>query len=268
MSLQRYQGSLRGVKFGVGEDYEWSEAPAGLGIPAPTFTDAALPAGNTAPGIDRVDKRIIRVPIYVLAEFPKHQSLGTTLGAAVERLTNDLKHAWRPANEITELDLRLGGAARRYFGRTRGLEVDFTNIKSGVVSAVGTFEATEWLAYATSTASVPQATGSTLNVTYTGNAPTGRCILEVVQHGSGKARITNLDDPEQGFILFRQTFSGTIRIGLGQMSITDTSGARRDELISPLSTWFRIHPRNNAQPNRLSLSNCRVGVSAIRYAYY
>jgi hypothetical protein len=253
MTLSPYTGTLRGVAFGVGEDYLWgSDAPAGLGIPTPETTDRPLPGEGSVGGLDRVRRRVIRIPIVIVTD-----------DGDAEDLLDDLKRAWRPSSLDTELDLRLGGDERRYYGRARGLEVDVTRVEQGVIVCVGNFDALDWLGYATTPTTVATDTSSPISITNSGTAPTTRCVLTINGNG-GKPVLTNPADPHQGVIRFRTALANgqSATVDLTTLRVT-RAGLPAESMVSPLSTWFVIE----VGTNNVTFSGCTSVSAVVRPAY-
>lgn len=249
----RNSGSNQAVDFGLGTIYQWEQAPDGLGIPAPEFEDVELPGQGMYAGMDRLRRRIIRVPIVIVVD----QDLETELDV--------LKSAWRPSDITKELDLQFNNNGRRYFGRARGLDVDLTNISQGVITAVGTFEASDPFGYELSTESASP-TGSSVYIENAGTAPTTRCVLTITGNG-GKPYLENVDDPHGGFIRFRENLSnGTVvTINLENFRIRQGTTAR-DSMLSADTTFFSIYPIGDTG-NRITFSGCS-SVSAVSRAAY
>lgn len=260
MSLQKYQGAIRNsgsnqqITFGVGGDYLWESAPTGLGIPTPDFTDTNLPGDGIYAGVDRLRKRIIRIPILLVAD------------SLIESRINALKSGWRPGSRTKELDLRLEGAARRYYGRARGLEVDVTNIKQGVVTAFGNFETISPYAFALTSNTVAASTSGQIIVPNLGTAPSRRCVLTVVGNGS-RPFIENRADPYIGFIRFKTTLANNAvrRINLNTFKVSTSDGQPRDNEISIETSFFQIEPHPTG--NQIVFTGCKSVAASVRYAY-
>lgn len=249
----RNEGSNQQIQFGVGTIYQWDEAPDGLGIPAPEFTDVELPGQGMYPGIDRLRRRIIRVPIVIAVDSNSETQLDV------------LKSAWRPSDVNKELDLSLDSPGRRYFGRARGLDVDITYMSQGVITAIGTFEAFDPFGYALTTSSASP-TGSSVYVPNLGTAPTTRCVLTITGNGN-KPFLQNVDDPHGGFIRFRSVVpNGTqITIDLNTFRVRQGSTAKAS-LLSADTSFFSIYPIGNSG-NRVTFTGC-TSVSAVSRAAY
>jgi len=255
MSLKQYTGSLRGVSFGVGEDYLWgADAPAGLGIPTPETSDLSSAGEGTIGGADRLRNRIIRVPMIILVD-----------DGSAENELDDLKRAWRPSQTTVELDLRLSADARRYYGRPRGLEVDVTRVEQGYITAVGTFDALDPYAYDTTTTSVAVDSSSPIVIPNAGTAATTRATLTITGNGN-KPVLVNTADPHGGRIQFRSTLGSgqTVTINLRTFSITNSSGVRVDQLVSPVSDFFVIEAGNNT----VTFTGCASVSAVVRPAYF
>jgi hypothetical protein len=268
--MEKYTGTIRGITFGLGqEDYMWgADAPSGLGIPTPEYVDTGHPRDGTIGGIDRVAKRTIRIPITIVGSAYVDGENFYTAAEAAEQALEVLKRAWRPSSDNVELDLRLAGPERRYFGRTRGLEVDVTRLEQGIVFADGTFDALEWYAYDVEAFELETPdTSSPITITNAGNAATTRCVLTIVGNGN-KPVIVNYSDPYQGFIRFRQP------VGVGQevsINLTnyrifnpDVESMYYDEKVSPMSTFFVLEPGDNT----VAFSGCDSIKYRIRAAYF
>jgi hypothetical protein len=255
MSLQQYTGSLRGLTFGVGEDYLWGEeAPAGLGIPSPETDDVASAGEGSFGGLDRIRNRIIRVPMIVL-----------TGPETIQSDLDDLKRAWRPSSATVELDLRLGGDARRYYGRARGLDIDITRVEQGYITAVGTFDALDPFGYATSAQAFTADSSSPIVLTNDGTAPTRRATLTIVGNG-GRPELVNAADPHAGTIKFRVNLAAgqTVTVNLNNLTIKNSSGAHVENMLSVYSTFFLIEVGQNT----IHFTNCASVSAAVRHAYY
>lgn len=245
----RNSGSSQEVTFGVGSQYQWDEAPDGFGIPAPEFSDTNLPADGVFPGMDKLRRRIIRIPIVM------------TVSADTEPQLDVLKSAWRPSQIDKELDVRFDTNGRRYYGRARGLDVDVTYVSQGVIRAVGTFEAFDPYGYEIEITTFSSA-GSTLILPNVGTAPTNRCVITVVGNGS-KPVIQNVDDPMGGLIKFRSNLSSTVTIDLRSFDIKQ-GNTPRGSLLSPQTTFFPVLPIGD---NTITFSGCASISAQIRSAY-
>jgi hypothetical protein len=255
MSLNNYTGSLRGVTFGVGEEYLWgTDAPSGLGIPTPETNDVATAGDGSIGGADRLRNRIIRVPMIVL-----------TSADTIQEDVDELKRAWRPSSSTVELDLRLGGDARRYYGRARGLEVDITRIEQGYITAVGNFDALDPFAYTTSTEAFETDSASPIVIANDGTAPTTRATLTVVGNG-GTPQIVNATDPHGGIVKFRLNLAAgqSVTIDLHDLTIKNSAGANVENLLSVQSTFFPIEVGDNT----VHFTGCASVSAAVRHAYY
>lgn len=271
MPLEKYTGSVRGVTFGLGQqDYMWGvDAPNGLGIPVPQSADQQLPRDGSWGGIDRVTKRTIRIPITIVGSEAFDDETLLTPAEVAERNLDVLKRAWRPSNDVVELDLRFAGPERRFFGRCRGLEIDLTRIDQGIVYADGTFDALEWLAYDTGVIEPEEPTlSSPVAIPNLGNVATTRCVLTVTGNG-GTPVISNDDDPFKGFIRFRKPLPNgvSVRINLSTLrTVTNTEDRIPcDEYISPLSTFFVIEP--DPVGNTVTFTGCASIGFRVRSAY-
>jgi len=255
MSINKFTGAIRNagssqqVTFGVGSQYQWDEAPDGFGIPAPEFEDSNLPADGVFPGMDKLRRRIIRIPIVM------------AVGANTETQLDVLKSAWRPSQIDKELDVRFDAAGRRYFGRARGLDVDVDYISQGVIRAVATFEAFDPYGYALTTTAV-NSSGSSVFVSNPGTAPTNRCVLTIVGNG-GKPLLQNVDDPQGGLIRFRENLMGSVTVDLRTFEVKQGSTAR-GSFLSPQTTFFPILPIGS---NRITFSGCLSVSASVRPAY-
>jgi hypothetical protein len=270
MTLQKYTGSVRGVTFGLGqEDYMWgTDAPTGLGIPTPLSNDTLMANRGSFGGIDRVSKRIIRVPITIVGNPALLGEVLLNSAEVAERSLDALKRAWRPSTTVVELDLRLSGPERRFFGRCRGLEVDVTRIDQGIIYADGNFEALEWLAYDTEVilSSAPD-TSSPVVIPNPGTSATTRCVIRVNGNG-GVPVLVNTDDPFQGFVRFRKPVANgqSITVNLHDFRIFNPADeSSRDDMISPLSTFFVIEA--NPTGNVINFSGCASIEYRVRPAY-
>jgi hypothetical protein len=260
MSLDKYQGAIRAtgstqeITFGVGSDYLWESAPAGLGVPSPEYQDSNLPGEGMFGGSDKLRKRIIRVPIVLVADD------------LIETRLNSLKSGWRPSDGTKELDLRFEGSSRRYYGRARGLEVDFTNIRQGVLYATGNFEALDPYGYSVSTANVNASSTGQLFIPNFGSAPTRRCVLTLTGNSSIPA-IQNRDDLFKGYVRFQKVVASSQqrRINLMNFRIFTPEGQNRDSDIRIDSTFFRIEP--SVTGNEIVFNGCQSISATIRYAY-
>jgi hypothetical protein len=164
------------------------------------------------------------------------------------------------------LCFRVGKSSCRYFGRCRGLDVDLSRIEQGIVYADATFEALEWYAYDTEAiVSTDPDTASPVVVPNNGTAATTRCVLTIVGNG-GTPLIVNTNDPYQGFIRFRRPLPNgqSININLHNFRVFNTSGEEpRENLISPLSTFFIIEPGDNT----ITFTGCASIAYRVRSAY-
>jgi hypothetical protein len=255
MTLSQYTGSLRGVTFGVGEEYLWgTDAPSGLGIPTPETTDITSAGDGSIGGADRLRNRIIRVPMII----------ATDDGGAEDDL-DYLKRAWRPSASTVELDLRLSGEARRYYGRPRGLEVDVTRIEQGFITAAGTFDALDPYAYDTTLTSVTTDSSSPVTVENAGTAASNRATLTIVGNG-GKPQLTNAADPFGGIIKFRLPlgFGQSVTVDLRTFHVINSSGAHVEHLLSVESSFFAIEVGSNP----ITFTGCASVAATVRPAYY
>jgi len=259
MSLEKYQGAIRNtgsaqqITFGVGSDYLWDEAPAGLGIPSPEYSDNNLPGDGVFAGYDRLRKRIIRIPIILVADNQ------------IESRLNALKSGFRPSTQTKELDIRLEGAARRYYGRARGMDVDMTNIKQGVIVASATFETIDPYGYAINTQTV-NSSGNQILVPNLGTAPSKRCVLTVTGNG-GVPYMENRRDPFLGFVKFRNTLGAgeQRKINLSTFSVSNLAGEPKENELSIQTSFFLVEPHPNG--NQIVFSGCNSISAIVRYAY-
>jgi len=259
MSLEKYQGAIRNsgstqqITFGVGSDYLWDEAPAGLGIPSPEYSDNNLPGDGVFAGYDRLRKRIIRIPIILVADNQ------------IEVRLHALKSGFRPSTQTKELDIRLEGAARRYYGRARGMEVDMTNIKQGVIVASATFETIDPYGYSLTTQTV-NSSGNQIIIPNLGTAPSKRCRLTITGNG-GKPYLENRRDPFLGFVRFRTNLNAGVqrRVNLSNFSVSTVGGNPRENELSIQTSFFLIEPHPNG--NQIVFSGCQSVSAVVRYAY-
>lgn len=255
MTLAQYTGSLRDIDFGVGEDFMWgADAPAGLGIPTPETNDLSGAGDGVFGGQDRLRSRIIRIPMIIMSDD----------GVAEDDL-DYLKRAWRPSSSTVELDLRLSGDARRYYGRPRGLDVDISRVEQGFITAVGTFDSLDPYGYDVAVTSVAVDSSSPIVIPNGGTAATSRATLTIVGNG-GKPQLTNTSDPHGGIIKFRTAVATdqTVIVDLKTFSVKTSAGVSVEQMLSVQSTFFPI----DVGSNTVTFSGCASVSATVRPAYY
>lgn len=175
---------------GTDNDAEWMHPPQGLGIPEPDPTDVEHLGHGTSGGYDWVKRRLIEVPLQII------DGSAATMQEKLDAMTL----AWSMDDYDTTLDINIGGRARRYYGRPRGLEVDYDLFNRGVMQGlVGHFEALDPWAYGLegSEDTVTDDVLTVVNVGTVQNPTKSRCVVTLdATGGSGPWTLTNLDDPD------------------------------------------------------------------------
>lgn len=233
-----WQGNLRSLTFGEGEEWEVSEPGiSGLGIPVPRTRDAERgDRDGDVGGDDVLPRRILSIPLVGTFESPS---------AAWTAFETDLKVAWAESIVDLPLDLRLPGmptTGRRYFGRPRGIDGDLSRLKSSTVRALCTFEALDPFAYGDEETTGPDS--GAFDVVNAGNADTDRATLTIVGSG-GIPRIVNAAD-DGADVTFAEAVSGTRIIDLRNRTVVDGSGNDAYFELSAASLWFTLRPGTNA----------------------
>jgi hypothetical protein len=232
-----WQGNLRSLTFGAGSDWQIDEPGiTGLGIPSARTRDAERgDRAGDAGGDDVLPRRILTVPL-----------VGTfdSAGEAWVSFEEELKVAWAEGIVDESLDLRLPGmpaTGRRYFGRARGLDDDLSDLKSGVIRTLCTFEALDPFGYGDEVTTGPES--GSFAIAYTGTAPSDRVVLTVVGNG-GTPQIVNASDEGQG-VIFAAPVTGTRIIDLRTKTVIDGTATNVFDELSPVNLWFELLPGLN-----------------------
>lgn len=128
--------TLRTVVMGTGSTVANIAPPgiSGIGVPGPKTTDVDLDGqpgsygGNEYPAA-----RALTVPLVIVQD---------TAGDALAEL-DTLNTAWAAVEDGGDetLDVDIDGWSATYTGRPRGLAVELSDLKNGVIQALGTFVA-------------------------------------------------------------------------------------------------------------------------------
>lgn len=126
-----WQVELDGMLLGAGTDVLIAEEGiGGLGVPAPKTSDVELAHADGAwLGTDLGGTRVVTVPFFIAAT-PHYAA----------QLFDELAALWAPKTATSELHMLLPGFGHLWVrGRPRGLVDDLSRLRSGVVTALGTF---------------------------------------------------------------------------------------------------------------------------------
>jgi hypothetical protein len=132
MALTVGQGSLQGVTFGIGTNYQWADpGPTGIGeVVKDQDVELDHDDGSYA-GTDRKGTRVITLPFVVI---------GTDAANAMDNFET-LAAAFAASATNVTLELYLPGKHFSVSGRPRGVVEDLTHLYEAVVYCLGTFVA-------------------------------------------------------------------------------------------------------------------------------
>lgn len=227
-----WQGNVRAFTFGAGTDWEIDDdGIAGLGIPAARTRDGERgDQDGDVGGDDTLPRRIIYVPLVGVFATP---------GDAWQSLEEDLKVGWAESNVDLPLDLRLAGmptTGRRFFGRPREVSENLSDLKSGTIRALCTFEALDPLAYGDEVTTGPSA--GTFTVTNAGTKATDRVTLTITGNGGIPRILNNTTDGDD--VSFASAVTGTRVVDLRAHTILDGSGDDAYDELASSSLWFDL----------------------------
>lgn len=236
MSLDDWQARVRSLTVGAGTAYEFSGPIGGLGFPKPRTHD--FPRGDRTGevgGKDTAPRRILTLPLEIDASS----------SAEIWPLRDALMTAWAESAIDAPLDLRLPGMTenRRFYGRTRGADVDLGSLKSGHADALCTYEALDPMGYGDEIVFEIEEGDGPVPIDNPGTAPSDRVSALLVGDGGRPFVSHGLG----GFIRFLDTLDAGVELELGfrDRTVVDGDGVDRYPLIDNLSPWFRIRPGAN-----------------------
>jgi hypothetical protein len=226
---QDWQAELAGVTVGAGTRYHLVGPITGLGIAAPRVADQERgdQAGDVT-GRDVASRRVLTVPIGID---------GVDAGDAWT-LFDALKAAWSPTAVDVPFDLRLpgfAGAARRFYGRPRGLDSDLAQLRQGWIDVLATFDALDPYGYGPEVTVALPAGATVMN----GSAPTDRYRLTLAVTGS-PATVT-----VGAATLTLDTVPGTLVLDGRTRTVTTVAGTDRYSTLVAGSTWPVLAPGSN-----------------------
>lgn len=132
--MTAYTGSLRGVTFGKGTDYEFAAAPTGLGVTEVRSGDINLPRQDgILAGDDYLGGRTFVFDLNILGDDD----------IDAEALAQDLAAAFAPSRTDLDLTFTLSDTEYVAVGRPRGADVKVDNIIQGHGRARCVFRCTD-----------------------------------------------------------------------------------------------------------------------------
>jgi hypothetical protein len=234
---QDWQGNLASLTFGAATDVPFTGPIGGLGVPVPRTRDSERGAGHgDAGGDDVLPKRVLTLPLGCD---------GHADPAAAWDLLEQVKAAFAETIVDVPLDLRLPGmptTGRRFYGRPRGLDADLTNLKSGWIDVLGTFDALDPFGYGDEDLVTGAGTFDVVNV---GSAATDRVVLTITGNGGSPTGDTAADDG--GDVSFAVALGGgEVRVvDLRAHTVVTGSGDDAYDELSPGSLWTVLQPGTN-----------------------
>ena len=233
--MTEWLGQIRSLIFGADRPWQIDEAGVtGLGVPTPrsTTVERGDRDGDVA-GVDVLPRRVLTVPLVAAFASP---------ALAWQACEGELKPAWAESAVDVPLILWLPGATQRmFYGRPRGVDVDLTLLRSGIVRALCTFEALDPFGYS------PAATiGAPANVSVGGTAPTDRVTLTIVGNG-GVPRVVNRGDGAGDVVFAVPVPANTSRrVDLRTRTVRNVNtGQDAFGELSAATRWFRLRPGVN-----------------------
>lgn len=245
-----YTFTVRGFTAGQHAEVLWEDAPFGLHLPTPDTSDLALPGHGSVAGMDRVRYRPVKFPLLVNEADSED----------AEAILEELKAAWVYSDEDIALELEMAGTPRRYYGRTRGLEVDLAYVHQGVITGiVANFDALDPWGY-TEAVTVDADVSSPITLTNTGNIATARVAITIVGNG-GTPVITNTT--AGGSITFRVPLANLATRTLNLRTFDCEDATNHNDEIEPTSPWFHLVPGDNV----ITFTGCTSVAASIESAY-
>jgi hypothetical protein len=221
--------TARDFLIGRGTNYPGLGAISGIGALDPQTSDMPGIGDGEHQGVDRYPARNILIPVTVL---------GDTM-SAVWTNYRALAEAWRISRTTElELEVRVSGSARSFFGRPRGLPATLSGLK-GAMTTTAAFRCGDPFAYGAEVDSgVDTASPMTIASATLGTEDTDRATVTIAGNG-GTPVLTN--STTGGVLTFDTVLAGgqSYVINLHTRVVTRGGVAVPSE-IDPASTWLDL----------------------------